>query len=316
MHELSVITIDCEYGGPEMAAAFLVLEDNAAAFVDNNTARAVPILLQSLEKAGLTPGHVQYLIVTHVHLDHAGGTSALLRECPNAQVLCHALAERHLINPARLVQSSRLVYGEPVFTQLYGIIEPIDSHRVRVVRHGETIALGGRTLTFLDTPGHARHHLSVFDSASRTAFTGDVFGLHYPWLQRGTRPFIMASSPPTDFDAEAATASVNAIMSYQPERIGVTHYGSVSDPPAAQEVLLRSIGDMEAVCQKAAQSSHPDEALRGLCEDWVREAMYELAVWCGVDLTPHEKAAIEKDILINAQGLALKAVKRRNSNRT
>ena len=156
-----LVTIDCDYLAPELAAAYLRIEGDEAAFVEANTARAVPKLLAALARAGLAPEQVRWVIITHVHLDHAAGASALLAACPNARLVAHPRAARHAKAPGKLVASAKAVYGEARFEAIYGAIEPIDAARVDEVEDAATRDLGGATLTFLHTRGHANHHLVV-----------------------------------------------------------------------------------------------------------------------------------------------------------
>ena len=150
----TVRTIDCQYLGlPGFAAAYLIVEGDRAAFVENNTAHAVPLLLKALAEAGLSPEQVEYAFVTHVHLDHAGGSSALMEACPRATLVAHPRAARHLIDPSKLVASATQVYGAERFRQLYGEIRPIDEARVRTAEDGERLRLGRARA---DLPPHAR----------------------------------------------------------------------------------------------------------------------------------------------------------------
>ena len=160
--------------------------------------------MEVLKKEGLKPEDVQYLIITHVHLDHAGGSSALLKACPNAVLLAHPRAATHIIDPTKLIKSARLVYGESAFEKLYGEIEPVASARVRVMNDGETVQFGSRNLHFFYTRGHANHHFCILDSGSEGIFTGDSFGLAYPALQKNGL-LIIPSTSPTDFNPDEAS---------------------------------------------------------------------------------------------------------------
>ena len=191
---MSITTIDCHYlDRPEFAAAYLVADGDEAAFIDNNTNHALPRLLAALADTGLAPEQVRYLIITHVHLDHAGGTSALAGACPNATVLAHPRAFRHVTEPKKLVDSAKSVYGDDEFRRLYGEIQALPAERVRVMEDGERVSLGQRKLEFLHTRGHANHHFCIADSGSGSVFTGDAFGLIYPPCNRAV---VSPSRPP------------------------------------------------------------------------------------------------------------------------
>jgi glyoxylase-like metal-dependent hydrolase (beta-lactamase superfamily II) len=309
----TIVTIDCHYVAPEIAASFLILEGGRAAFVDNNTARAVPRLLEALASHGVPPENVNYLIVTHIHLDHSGGTAALLERCPNAVVLCHPRAARHLIHPQRLVTSAIQVYGESVFTHLFGEIHPIPETRVRVMHDDETLDFGSRTFRFLDTPGHARHHMCIVDSGSNGVFAGDCFGLHYPTLQTGHRPLITCSSTPTEFDPVEARRTVYRILDSGCERVYVTHFGVVERVQEAAEELLRSIDAMERIMHEAAAGDREGEALESFCRERIEAEARRQFVDCGVEPSEQAMERLEADILINARGLAYQAARMRRS---
>src|SRR5699024_7188114 len=224
----SIHTIDTHYlGYPEVAAAYLIVEGDRAAFVDNNTNAAVPRLLASLEEQGLTPEQVEYLIITHVHLDHAGGTSKLAKACPNATVVAHPRAAPHVIDPSKLVASASAVYGEAEFERLYGTIEPVAEARVQVMDDEQTLQFGRRELRFLHTRGHANHHFCIADSASGAIFAGDAFGLVYPALQ-GEGLFAFPSTSPTDFEPALARDSIRRLVDERPSCLYLTHFGAVS----------------------------------------------------------------------------------------
>lgn len=303
----SVHTIDCHYVAPEIAASFLIVEGGRAAFVDNNTARAVPHLLDALKMRGLSPDAVDFLIVTHIHLDHSAGTAAMLECCPNATVLCHPRAARHLINPKRLIDSATQVYGAAAFNNLFGEIQPVPEERVRVMHDEEMLAFGSRKFRFLDTPGHARHHLCMHDSASNGVFAGDCFGLYYPALQTGRRPLITCSSTPTEFDAAEARKTVRRILDTGCDRVYVTHFGAVECVQEAAKELLQSIDAMERIMHEAAAAGAEDEALEEFCRQRVEAETRRQFAKCGVDPENGAMERLEVDILINARGLAYQA---------
>ncbi|RYE85713.1 MAG: MBL fold metallo-hydrolase [Oxalobacteraceae bacterium] len=172
-------TIDTGFGGVQFDAAYLIVEAQRGAFVDCGTSLSVPQMLATLRSAGLTPAQVDWLILTHVHLDHAGGAGALLQHLPNARVLVHPRGAPHMVDPTRLIAGATAVYGEAEMARSYGAIVPVPAERVVEAADGQTVMLGERALRTIETPGHARHHLCVWDARSRSWFTGDTFGLYY-----------------------------------------------------------------------------------------------------------------------------------------
>jgi len=309
----SLRTIDCHYEGPRRCAAYLLVEEETAAFIDNNTVHAVPHLLEALQNADRTPDQVEYLIVTHVHLDHAGGTAALLAHCPNATVIAQERAARHLIDPSRLVAGATQVYGKERFDELYGQIDPIDEARVRIVQDEETMNVSSRTLRFLYTLGHAKHHFSVYDSGTNSVVAGDAFGIAYPDLQKGDRPYIFCGSSPTDFDAAEARKSVQRIVDTGATSVHIGHFGTVSDPLAAAKDLLHSIDRMEAVQNEAAATDLSDDDLGPFCERRVREELYALYEATGATLTDTDQKNLDLDVWLNWNGVHWNAMKARKA---
>ena len=313
----AIHTIDTNYlGRAEFAAAYLIVEGNRAAFVDNNTNAAVPTLLAVLEAHGLSPGQVEFLIITHVHLDHAGGTSALARACPNATVIAHPRAAPHVIDPSKLVASASSVYGESEFKRLYGTIDPVASERVRMMDDEETLSFGSRELRFLHTRGHANHHFCIADSASGAIFTGDAFGLVYPALQ-GEGTFAFPSTSPTDFEPELAREAVRRLVNEQPSCLYPTHYGAVTDIETAAGQLVRHLDFAERLRDEAEASDLPDDDLEAFCRPRLRDYFAGLLDGRGsLGRDPATWSLLELDIDLNAQGIAFAANKRRRKARS
>jgi len=309
-------TIDtCYLGRPGFAAAYLIVDGDRAAFVDNNTNAAVPMLLAALDAQGLGPDQVEFLIVTHVHLDHAGGTSKLARACPNATVVAHPRAAPHIVDPSKLVASASAVYGEAEFQRLYGTIEAVAADRVRVMEDEETLDFGHRQLRFVHTRGHANHHFCIADSASGAIFTGDAFGLIYPALQReGT--FAFPSTSPTDFEPELARQAVRRLVDERPRCLYPTHFGAVTDIETAAGQLLRYLDFAERLRDEAEACDRPDDALNAYCRARLNDYFAGLLDGHGsLGGDPETWSLIELDLDLNAQGVAFAANKRRRKAR-
>ncbi|MDP1823311.1 MAG: MBL fold metallo-hydrolase [Archangium sp.] len=306
----ALVTIDCEYVMPQLAASYLREEGGEVAFIEANTTHALPRLLAALERQGLAAEAVKYVIVTHVHLDHAGGASALMRACPNATLLAHPRAARHLIDPTRLVASARHVYGEEAFERLYGTIEAIDAARVRALEDGERVTLGGAPLHFLHTRGHANHHFVVHDEAKQVVYTGDAFGLVYPALQRGQR-FAYPSTSPTDFDGAAAIASVKRVVELKPRAVALTHFGMFEDVQPIADQLIRWLELSTRMAEQGAKSGDDVGTLEQRFK-WQLDQEFELAASrSGLKLNEADRQLIRFDSELNGQGLAAAAVKQR-----
>jgi hypothetical protein len=282
---MSVTTIDCEYlEHPGFAAAYLITEGDRAAFVETNTNHAVPRMLSALEAAGLSREQVELIIITHVHLDHAGGASALMDACPNATLLAHPRAAKHVIDPAKLIKSAQAVYGEDAFRAMYGEIRPVSEARVRSMGDGESVSLGSRTLTFL----HTR--------------------LVYPVLQENGL-FAIPSTSPTDFDAAAAKESLDRIVGTGAERAFLTHFGEQRDLQGIAAQLHAQLDEYGAIAEEAHASGLEGDALSRFCEERV-QALFDRLLR---ERAPSGDARtiLKMDADLNAQGVAFAVSRRR-----
>lgn len=311
----SITLIDGHYLIPGRAAAYLVKDGDEAAFVDNVTRFSAPYLLEALERNGLAPGQVRYIIVTHIHLDHSGGTAELAKQCPNATVVCHPRAERHIIDPEKLVAGAIAVYGEEEFRKLYGEIEPVAAERVQSLEDEATLPLGNRTLRFLHTPGHAKHHFVVEDSATNSMFTGDAFGLCYPQLQGGARAYLNYVCAPPQFDPQPAKESVRRIMETGVDRVYVTHFGPTTAVQEGGEQLLDVLDVFDAIADDAAATELEGQALYDYCAGRALDVTKAELVKCGLD--PGDDTTMRwalSEHVVTSQGLQVLAEKRRASS--
>ena len=233
--------IDTGFHRDRFDAAYLVAEGGRAAFIDTGTAFAVPRLLAALEALGLSRSAVDYVIATHVHLDHAGGVGQLMRALPDAHLIVHPRGARHMIDPVALWQGALEVYGSAQMARAYGELVPVDPERVRTTLDGETLYLAGRPLVFAHTPGHALHHHCIWDARSAGWFTGDNFGMAYPEFNVDGRAFIFPTTTPVQFDPDAMRASIARLMAAGPRQMFLTHYsriGDVADCAARLQAML------------------------------------------------------------------------------
>ena len=303
-------TIDADVT-PRFTACYLRIAGDECAFIEAHTSHALPKLLASLAANGKRPEQVRWVVITHAHLDHAAGASALMAACPNAILLAHPRAARHMIQPEKLVASATAVYGAERFRALYGAIDPIAPARVRALADGEGFALGDATLTVFHTAGHANHHFVVDDPALDTVFTGDTFGLVYPALQRDGL-FAMPSTSPTNFDAALARQSIARVLSLERRAVALTHFGAYEDGTAIAAQLVRFLDRAGAWVDDAARGSEtvPEMTAR-FARAW-GDAIAEEAPTFG----EAETKFLALDIDLNAQGLAFVAdAKRRGPDR-
>jgi len=251
-YQHGITAIDTGLLRPQHTASYLVQSDGSAAFIETGSSHAAPRQMQALENAGLSPEDVDYVIPTHVHLDHAGGAGELIRRCPNAKLVIHPRGARHMIDPAKLIAGATAVYGEAELRKQYGEIVPVPADRVIEADDGFELEWRGRKLVFLDTPGHARHHFCVWDETSKGFFSGDTFGLSYREFDTDNGPFMFPTTTPVQFDPAALHDSIDRLLSFRPERMFLTHYGMVEDVRRLAEHLHRRLDDLVAIGQTNA----------------------------------------------------------------
>jgi glyoxylase-like metal-dependent hydrolase (beta-lactamase superfamily II) len=236
-----IYCIDTGYVRPELAAMYLVVENGRAAFIDTGSNDSVPNALAALAKLGLSVEAVDYVILTHIHLDHAGGAGLMMQKFPNAQLVVHPRGARHMAEPSKLIAGVSAVYGAQYVASMYGEILPIPAERIIEASDNTTITLDGRALLCIDTPGHARHHICIIDQATQGIFTGDMFGLSYRELDTDGRAFIFPTTTPTQFEPDEMRASIARLLSFQPSAMYLTHFGQVTELVKLSEDLLRHI---------------------------------------------------------------------------
>lgn len=213
-----------DLGVPERTGTY-VIEEEELTLIETGPSPSVPHIRAGLAKLGYTPDQVEYVIVTHIHLDHAGGAGLFLQECPNAQVVVHPKGARHLADPSRLIAGARAVYHEQ-FDSLFDPIIAIPEERLLIKGDGETLTIGAScTLEFMDSPGHAKHHFSIYDPVSNGMFTGDTAGVFYPQLKRDGVHLVLPSTSPNQFDPDEMLHSLARYQERKLDRIYFGHFG-------------------------------------------------------------------------------------------
>jgi glyoxylase-like metal-dependent hydrolase (beta-lactamase superfamily II) len=305
MHH-NIHTIDTGFVRPRLDAAYLIVENGRGAFVDCGTHYSVPHLLQALPEAGLTPDRMDWLILTHVHLDHAGGAGELMAHLPNARLLVHPRGARHMIDPSQLWAGASAVYGAAVMAATYGKLRPVPAERVVEASDGYVALLAGRPLRCLDTPGHARHHWCVHDEQANVCFTGDTFGLSYRALDTDQGSFVLPTTSPVQFDPAALHASIHRLSALRPAAMYLTHYGCVTGVERLAASLHEQIDAMVTIAQTARQpSAAPAERharIKQALTDFYADRLAAHG-WRGERATL--QALLSMDIELNAQGLGV-----------
>jgi glyoxylase-like metal-dependent hydrolase (beta-lactamase superfamily II) len=295
-----ILCIDSGFMRDRMAACYLLESNGELAIIETGTQVSVGRMLNVLKHRGWQASQVRYVIVTHVHLDHAGGAGGLMQACPEATFLVHPRGARHMADPSKLEASVRRVYGDEAFNRSYGTLVPIAPERTLEMADGDSIELGGRRLAFADTPGHARHHFCVWDETSRGWFAGDTFGLSYRELDTDRGSFIFPTTTPIEFDPPVLKQSMDRLVALDPQWMYLTHYGRVGEVRKLADQLKAGI---DAIVEIAERHSKEEDRVSLISADysaWLVSAVREH----GVDMPDAElMELLQPDIDLNTQGV-------------
>lgn len=297
-----IYLVDAEYHSPELASIHLIKSQQRVAIIDTGTQYSVAKVSTALEQLGLSHDNVDLIILTHIHLDHAGGAGSLMQLCKNAQLVVHKHGARHMADPSKLIAGATAVYGEKEFNRLYGEITAIDHSRMIEPADGDKISVGTRQLEFIDTPGHANHHHCIYDYQSDSVFTGDTLGVCYRALRNEQHSFLCPTTTPVQFNPDALHKSIDKVMEFRPKTLYLTHYSAVKPSNRIIAGLHEQIDDLVLLTQQAAQQGDKFEAvLKQSCEDYlVTRCCNELD-----NISEHlARRWLKLDAELNAQGLA------------
>lgn len=309
-HDNGIHVIDTGFHRPRFDASYLLVEGGRGAFIDTGTNHSVPRLLAALDATGLSPDAVEFVIATHVHLDHAGGAGLLMRSLPRARLVVHPRGARHLIDPAQLMAGALAVYGQEELARSYGDVVGVDAERVMVTHDGMTLDVAGRPLLFIDTPGHARHHHCIWDERSRGFFTGDTFGLSYREFDTDRGALLFPTTTPVQFEPEALRDSVKRMLAFDPRQMYLTHFGPVSEVQALGRQFLDTLDAMVELGIAVDPSPDRHAALRSGLAGIYLERLHDHGCLMS-DGQILELLAL--DIELNAQGMGIWLDRRRSN---
>jgi glyoxylase-like metal-dependent hydrolase (beta-lactamase superfamily II) len=298
-----IIAFDAGYVRPILAAIHMVVENGRVAFIDTGCNDSLANALAALNRLGLDEESVDFVILTHIHLDHAGGAGKMMAQFPNAKLVVHPRGARHMAEPSKLVAGVTAVYGADYVQRVYGDILPIPAERIIEAPDGLRLSLAGRELHCLDTPGHARHHICIVDSKTSGIFTGDTFGLSYRELDVQGRQFIFPTTTPTQFEPEEMRNSIRRLLSLNPEAMYLTHYSRLPDVERQGNELLRHLDVLVGLAlEHKGDGDLRHQRIKQVITGYLLDAIRAH----GCALLEDELLAIwETDLELNAQGLCV-----------
>jgi glyoxylase-like metal-dependent hydrolase (beta-lactamase superfamily II) len=284
--------VDTRMAGKTSITSAYLLHGGEPALVETGPTTSAEAVTAGLDAIGLSPNDLAHIVVTHIHLDHAGGVGTLAREFPRATMWVHERGASHLVDPTRLLASATRVYGPERLQRIFGPVEPVPSDRLRAVSDGDLIALGDRHLEVLYTPGHASHHVALVDSRSGAVFTGDALGIHLP-DDRVLRP----ATPPPDIDVEAGLESIDRIRQRAQSVLLFSHFGPVEEVEELCGIAASRLRKWAEIVHDALRDT---EDIDRVTELLARRTESEFE---GVEAVDPSRYDLLSDMRMNAEGL-------------
>ncbi|MBA3276101.1 MAG: MBL fold metallo-hydrolase [Chloroflexia bacterium] len=252
-------------------AACLIDAGSELALIETGPSTCLENLERGVAAAGYDLRDVNRIIVTHIHLDHSGAAGVIARKYPDVRVSAHPVGAPHLIEPERLARSAARIYGDDM-NRLWGEIAGVPEDQVDLLQDGETLAVGNRPLRIAFTPGHASHHVVVFDERSGTLFAGDTGGVRMPGSE-----YVAAPIPPPEFDPDAWEASIATMRAFEPDRIALTHFGVYEDPMWHLDQVMPRVRELVAMGEAAGDEIADITAMTRRFDAFQREKLGDAA---------------------------------------
>ncbi|MGD6801699.1 MBL fold metallo-hydrolase [Rossellomorea vietnamensis] len=249
-----------------------IIKEEEVTVIETSASPSIPRLIEGLEQMGISLDRIKNIIVTHIHLDHAGGAGLFLEKCRNASIIVHEKGARHLINPEKLEAGARQVYGKD-FDRLFHPITPVPPERVIIKKHNEQLPLSpDSTLTFFDTPGHSRHHFSIYDNKSKGIFTGDTAGINYGYTLEGEALYLPSTSP-NQFNPEEMIQSLALYSELELDRIYFGHFGISEEPAKVLTEIKKWLKIFMDTAIRITKENKPETQLPALTEALKKEVL-------------------------------------------
>ena len=303
---LNITTIDADYINHGIAALYMLEKNGHAAFIDTGTQHSFNNVTTAMHQQKISADNVEYVILTHIHLDHAGGASHMMEAFPNAQLVVHPFGSRHMADPSKLVAGTKAVYGDKKFLELYGELSPINANQIIETTDEMNLDFQGETLTFLDTPGHAKHHHCIYYENGKTCFTGDTLGLSYPDLNLDDENIcLLPTTTPVQFSPNDLHLSIDKVMSRNPLTIYPTHFGAVR-PTTENIARLHEHIDAFTMLAEQAQQDGNEETLTERLSEKILDYMTTQVINNNPNITrDFAMHRLRMDAELNSQGLAV-----------
>lgn len=285
-----------EQNRPSRSAAYVIMDENVT-LIETGSSLSHDLLIDGLAQMGVKPTDLRYVIVTHVHLDHAGGAGQMMEKAKNAKLVVHPRGARHMIDPSRLWQGASSVYGDKI-GELFGSVVPVPEEQILVMNHLDTLNIGERTLTFYDTPGHAKHHFSIHDPVADAVFAGDAAGIRYRKEFTGWDfEWVMPSTSPIDFDPVAVRNTMNLLREVPFKWVYHTHFGRSPKEEALADTERCAI-EMGALIEQVYQPGTSMEEVVAALRNWVIADLKIRGKQAGNDIE-----VLDLDIILDSLGL-------------